>query len=454
MPEQSLDTPVLYTVCYTPFDGSARNDTLLAQVRQKYLQTRQPASGKLCSFAAGAEVRIRYKIGRGKFRWLKTCGEIILQEAFRQKDGYYILTHNMAGEVVSKAYFGLDHAWMQTAYYAGDSAQPAALLQWKPGGGLVLMELVPEKGRYTQSRLELCPVSLGTAEQSLINTVTGEPEILVQAESGWFCCCSACEKESRLAVLNDLRSGEKKLVPDWPKQETASFDFVYIENDGKKEREEAEKRAAALAQEPDYAANHELFSVDETQAEAADQPEPPMVSTRYCVAAKGLNGATQVSTAVPHSLQNGTKRIVISAEESYTYFGMVINGLRQGRGRTQMQNGCTAYEGEYLNDKRDGFGAYYYKSGKICYVGDWKENKRNGIGVAYSSRDGSIFVGRWKDNIPTGSGAAFDANGSLIYTGEWKNGLRHGHGTEYKNGEIVFSGEFREDKYYSGYKHI
>ena len=67
-------------------------------------------------------------------------------------------------------------------------------------------------------------------------------------------------------------------------------------------------------------------------------------------------------------MERGAKRIVISAEESYTYFGKVIDGLRQGRGRTQMQNGCTAYEGDYLDDKRDGFGAYYYKSGKICYM--------------------------------------------------------------------------------------
>jgi hypothetical protein len=450
-----VNTPVLYTVCYTPFDGSNRNDNLLAEVRRDFLQTHKAASGKVCSFAAGTEVRVRYKIGRGKFRWKKNCQEVVLQEAFQQKDGYYILTRNMAGETVSKACYDRNHSWLQTAYYLGDNTKPAALLQWKQDEGLTLLKFAPETGRYTQSKLEFCPVSPGTAEQSLINTVAGEPEILVQTDRGCFCCCSLSEKESRLAVLNDLLSGEKKLVPDWPQQEAAAFDFTYIENDGQKEREEKKKREAALLRETDYAANHELFSVDEPREQAVQEPEPPLPAPkRYCVASKGLNGATQISTLVPHCVQHGTKRIVISAEESYTYFGMVINGLRQGRGRTQMENGCTAYEGNYLNDKRDGFGAYYYKSGKICYVGDWKENKRDGVGVAYSSSDGSIFVGKWKDNIPTGSGAAFDADGSLIYTGEWRNGLRHGHGTEYKNGEVVFSGEFREDKYYSGYKHI
>ena len=51
------------------------------------------------------------------------------------------------------------------------------------------------------------------------------------------------------------------------------------------------------------------------------------------------------------------KRIVVSARESYLYFGGIAQGLREGRGRTQMSNGCTAYEGGYRQDKRDGFGA-------------------------------------------------------------------------------------------------
>ena len=41
------------------------------------------------------------------------------------------------------------------------------------------------------------------------------------------------------------------------------------------------------------------------------------------------------------------KRIVVSAEESYLYFGKIINGLRHGRGRTQGPDGMTSYEGEY-----------------------------------------------------------------------------------------------------------
>ena len=145
------------------------------------------------------------------------------------------------------------------------------------------------------------------------------------------------------------------------------------------------------------------------------------------------------------------KRIIVSARESYLYFGDIVQGLREGRGRTQMANGCTAYEGSYRQDKRDGFGAYYYKSGKPCYIGNWQQNKRQGLGIAFSARDGSLFVGNWENNIPTGRGTAFDENGQVLYSGEWKDGKRHGQGTEYADGKVVYCGEWCEDQRVKGY---
>ncbi len=441
-------TPVFFTVCYQPYDGGAQNDSLLAEVRRSYFAAQHGVSGKNRSCLTGVELFTRYKIGRGTFQWLKTSGKTVLQKAFPVKDGYYIITWNLEGEMVSKSRYGGDHIWLQTSYYSGDTTRPAALLRPEQGGGLILLQFDHDKQKYTQTALQPCTFHAGTAEQSLINTVAGEPQIYGETDSGSFCYCTPSEMESRLAVLNDLDSETGSIEPDWPEEQAGELTFEYIENNRPapepQPEPEPQKPLVEAPEEPDYAADHELFSIEEPA------PEPK----KYAVAAKGLGGATQISGAVSPHVQRAAKRIVISAEESYLYFGKVIDGLRQGRGRTQMQDGCTAYEGEYINDKRDGFGAYYYKSGKICYVGGWKDNKRDGIGVAYSSRDGSIFVGRWKDNIPTGSGAAFDAEGNLIYTGEWKDGLRHGRGTEYRNKEIIFSGEFRSDKYYSGYRRM
>ena len=139
------------------------------------------------------------------------------------------------------------------------------------------------------------------------------------------------------------------------------------------------------------------------------------------------------------------KRIVVSSMESYLYFGRLLEGLRQGRGRTAATDGRTAYEGGYRDDMRDGFGVYYYKSGELCYAGEWKRNLRDGLGVAFGAKDGSIFVGNWKDGAATGNGSEFDLRGCLTYTGGWKNGRRHGYGTEYRGGRVWRSGVWRDD---------
>lgn len=194
--------------------------------------------------------------------------------------------------------------------------------------------------------------------------------------------------------------------------------------------------------------------------EEIPEQERPLHVERYSVAAKNRHGIVvhapelkpkffpEIDTE-PEWEQGASpapvKRIIISEEESYAYFGDLLNGMREGDGRTEMANGHTAYEGGYHADKRDGFGTYYYKSGKLCYVGNWKDNQRHGPGVSFSSRDGSVFVGKWKDNVPTGNGTAFDAEGSLLYTGGWKDGKRDGFGTEYRDGAAVYAGEWCED---------
>lgn len=433
--------PIFFSVCYKQYDGGAQNDALLAKVRRGYLVTPRRAAGKVRSCETGSEILIRYKIDHGSFEWMKTSGKTILQEAHSQKDGYYIVTRNMLGETVSKARYGADHQWLQTSYYSGNITRPAALLKPEQGGGLVLLQFKPENQKYVKIQLEPCAYSLGTAAQSLVNALAGEPQITCETDTGGLCYCFPGEKEKRIAVQNDLRQDPENFQPDWPSEQEVPVNFIYITNDGSAPEPvpEPEEPLVEVPQEPDYAVNHEIFSTGEPEHKPA----------KYSVAAKGLGGQAHISNLVAPHVEHAAKRIVISAEESYLYFGNVIDGLREGRGRTQMNNGCTAYEGGYEKDKRQGFGVYYYKSGKLCYVGGWKENQREGVGVAYSSRDGSIFVGKWKGNIPTGNGAAFDVDGNLIYTGEWKNGKRHGHGTEYKNGEIVFSGEFREDHHYS-----
>ena len=142
------------------------------------------------------------------------------------------------------------------------------------------------------------------------------------------------------------------------------------------------------------------------------------------------------------------KIIKVSGRDSYSYYGgLDENGKRDGRGRTAMQNGLTAYDGGYSNDMRNGFGVYYYRNGSICYVGDWKDNLRNGVGISFEHSNRSMYVGGWENNCPIGMGAQFDKNGNLAFAGRYENGTREGIGMVYNPEDGgVFVSRWENDK--------
>lgn len=447
MPEQNIRREAVFlSVGFRPYDGALQEDSLFARVRRAYFASLNGASGKDDGYEDGARVLTRYKIKKGGFYWRRVSGKRLLQAAYPEGDGYCIAIWNREGEMTAKAVFSGAHRWLRTSYYEGNVKTPCVLIQPGPNGGLLLFRRGNEQEKYRKTTLEPCPYFPGTAKQSFVDAAAGEPQLLAQTEDGFFCYCTPEERAGREALLAKYAAGGAAEQPSWADLapgDDAPFEFQFVANGGEPEppeeqREapaEPERRTERAVRAPrDYAADHELFSVD--------VPKP----MKYSVAAKGSACGTVIGPAVAPGVQRATKRIVVSEKESYLYFGKVIDGLRQGHGRTQMSGGFTAYEGGYLDDKRSGFGVYYYKSGKLCYAGNWKGNRREGLGVAFRSADESVFVGKWKDNIPTGQGTAFDADGNLIYSGEWKNGKRHGFGTEYENGVAVYAGEFRDDR--------
>lgn len=176
---------------------------------------------------------------------------------------------------------------------------------------------------------------------------------------------------------------------------------------------------------------------------AAQDTDPTAVGGEPAFDASAVcNG---VENGCPY-VNQGKMRIDVSPDESYYYFGNVVDGLREGRGRTLMQNGCTAFEGNYVGDKREGFGVYYYKTGRLCYAGSWKANKRHGTGVSFRPHDGTIHVGRWEEDVPVGMGSRFDQDGNLLFAGRWENGKRQGAGVTYhaQDGRI-FVGQWKDD---------
>ena len=353
--------------------------------------------------------------------------------------------------------------------------------------------------------------------ETLLNSNLSDEE-LEELEKANLMALEESKKKLQLAKCEttDLKHALPSGQPRHPAAYAANRELYHVEDDAKPFTDHSEIIKDAVVSETDRVCQEPKSSMNTAQdsklqeVTGAAASEDKTKQSRYTVAVQKANGktlctqevlrhtiSTLESSAVKHMPES--KRIVVSEEESYLYFGRLIDGLRQGRGRTEMENGFTAYDGYYRDDKRDGFGAYYYKSGQICYVGDWKENQRDGIGVSYTphgenihvgrwsedkpigtgaifdgdgnlsfagriengmrqgvgisykEEDGTIFVGKWKDNVPTGKGSEFDGDGNLIYTGMWKDGKRHGFGTEYnKEGKIVFTGEWENDQYLDG----
>lgn len=145
---------------------------------------------------------------------------------------------------------------------------------------------------------------------------------------------------------------------------------------------------------------------------------------------------TLCSFAADCPYENIPKKEIKTENDRYFYYGELTDDMRDGRGRTTMENGTTAYEGMYKDDKRSGFGSYYYKSGKLCYAGYWEDNKREGLGTAYSP-DGACYTGKWHEDDPVGAGVSFTPNGDLKYFGTYKHGKRDGAGVVMVGENIV-----------------
>lgn len=481
-------------VLLSPYDGAPGSKALFCRLLRSWFSGVKRQSGREKAVEDGREIVCVYRLTRRDLRWEKRCGSLLLEEAAPEDYGWSVVCRNFAGEIVSKTRYNFDYEWLQTAYYdCGVTSRAAACLR-PAGENLELLRWDGEAQKYAGETLVRCELPEGGLA-SLVNAEAGEPPVLAELCGGRAGFCPPEQARRRAAVL-ESESGKPFAVrlPEPVQEDESGLDgFQVVDNTAPLRAAAAKKPETPPPTGDDYAVNREVeFFREPVVIETAPRPVERILiddaanakavnalleevssakkgggkPTRYSVAARNRTGAVRAPAlekreALPPEREpillpslKAVKQIVVSADESYLYFGALEDGKRTGRGRTQMENGCTAYEGDYRDDRRDGFGVYYYKSGKLCYAGRWKQNVREGAGVAFSSRDGSLFAGKWKDNVPTGLGAAFDPDGNLIYTGEWKDGKRHGHGTEYRDGQILFTGEWEEGRPVKGFRRI
>lgn len=512
--------PVFYSICLFPFDTAEQFQGPLEQLRRQFFESGRSVHTSGDAVTAGTLSRYKGSIHRKRLKWRRKSGTVFTEETLPVANGTALLLRNPEGQLISRVLYR-QNLWEKSTYFRPGDDRPMVILEPVLNQNQILrLDLLPETGQYRRQYLFPCPYAPGTSHQSAINAKAGEPCLIASTSLGDFCYCTQEEQALRLQLeqeagtLEDLSS----FLPETPapqaeEEATPLAEEAPVEEEPLPPAPEKEEPPATAAPEPpipldSYAADHEVYRVD---------VEPQSAPTRYRVAVKRARGPIQAdherlsrSAPTPPQEENApplqgkpaAKRIIISAEESCLYFGELLDGMRTGHGRTELENGVTAYEGGYQNDQRDGWGVCYYRSGEPCYIGGWKENHRDGLGatfqegehslhvglwkngvpgkigslfdkdgnlrfagrmengmrqgagVSYRAEDGSLFVGKWKDNRPTGEGTEFDSQGNLVYTGMWKDGKRHGRGTEFDaQGNVLFTGEWREDRYYEGVRY-
>ena len=503
----SLFNANVYSVYLTTEEGPGSYHRELGELRRKFFENgkkKQKYNSK--SSMLGYPEKIKGRIKKHDLKWKKTAGTVVKEEAFCISKNFVVVIRDLGGSIISKITYNRDMLWIKTEYFRTDNyTTPHTIL--KPRDTENSIELFTynfEKARYSSVILYPAPYKADTPEQSIINAKHGDEFVILSSDRGSFCYCPEAEQQARLQTAKEMESGTIMLTTAWEVKD-GEVPEPALEPNGDE---------GAILDIIDAIMNKEVPELEEMPEsteipDAIDIPETEGVTEAVqVVAGEIIEADLQLETDNEPEAENTetelaitpvTENISLGVSTKHNYVGNIVRGKREGRGRTEQQNGLTVYDGEYKDNMKDGFGASYYADGDLSYVGGWKEDKKDGVGVSfrkedhalhisgwkegeadsfttlideegnlrfsgriiegkkqgagvsYRREDDTIFVGRYTDGEADSYGSLFDKDGTLIYTGEWKDGKRNGQGTEFdQKGQIVYSGEWKDDKYHNG----
>ncbi len=110
-------------VCFPQRDGVEPLGGELTAARRRYFtDPKHTVSLDKAQNFKGFNGHVRGKLSKRHFYWKKkitgtAAGEVIVEEAFGQKDGWVLVTRDMYGVIVSRNFFDKKHEWLRTEYY-------------------------------------------------------------------------------------------------------------------------------------------------------------------------------------------------------------------------------------------------------------------------------------------------------------------------------------------------
>ena len=470
---------IFYGVYNTEVEIQDGSDVLCA-VRRNYFESGRHQKNRTSLSVGGVVYKTAYQMEDGKpLKWKKMVGSKMTERAIGYADGYYVETLDLERRPVKKSYFDLHHNWLYSEYFSlADRNSPIWTLI--PSTDDDKPVVIRKSGRGVTDILYPFEQVLDKELTDKLNILCYEPQIYCRTSSGGFYFCTREEAKQRAEAMKKLLEREELLTegssearvepafeirtedecsePESVLTESSDIqENVYqpgndmTQDEIKTEEELHEDKNAEdmqSAQEEQPAEAVTALKNDAEDAESTDESNMYISNTPDADYQSDATDQTSCAYMQDCPYENTEKLIIESGGKRYYYFGDITDEKRDGRGRTAMSDGKTAYEGGYSEDKRDGFGVYYFKSGKLCYAGSWKKNRRSGLGVAFSPTDGSAFIGCWEDNSISGVGASFDDNGSLIYAGKTADGQREGAGFTYSaENDTFFVGKYKDGEF-------
>ncbi|MBI1191733.1 MAG: hypothetical protein GC205_00975 [Bacteroidetes bacterium] len=106
--------------------------------------------------------------------------------------------------------------------------------------------------------------------------------------------------------------------------------------------------------------------------------------------------------------------------ETYTY----RDSLRQGPYRALHPDGSLLETGAYDRGKKTGNWERFYADGTLQHIAEYRADHKEGLELSYYSNGRKESQTRWTGD--SGEGVAFHPNGEIRFTGQWKEGKQHG----------------------------
>lgn len=536
MPKKTLTGLQAVPVCAVVLAGRDADGTLhgpLAAARRAFFEKKRTVRAAGTENTLGVAVKYSGKISRAGLRWKEKSPTGAYGRTFTLRGEDVLLYYDARGKLSRRLVFR-GSMWLRSDYFEPEDSTLAVEMLAADPEQEAMLHYTRRPGEETFEKEVLLPVNMpdDAALQSYVNSKLGEPQVLLYGMQGDVMYCAAEEKAQRekmyaaglpaavpeeetplsLSFLWSTLMGEP--APATMPAESPAAEDVFPEEAETAVEEEAMEEPVS-AEEPEEPAVEKEEPAAENEETAADPEEKPAEVPEEAKAEETAAEETMmpveepapvVEEVLPAEVPAAEETMLTTPAEAdltfarqgkvYRYVGSLQNGKRHGRGRTEQENGLTAYDGEYTDDKKEGFGSLYYKNGGLCYAGNWKNNRRHGLGVSFRREDNSLHVGKWQDGtrvgmdflfdkdgrlcvirdsgdgeektvfcidnsgtvitgLPdapgNGRGSEFDDDGNMIYTGMHKDGLRHGEGTSFRpDGQIEFTGRWENGVFVEG----